>query len=92
MSYQKEYRESIENPEAFWSRQAELITWYEKPKSILSQDEKGFYHWFKGGKLNTSYLALDFHVENGRAEQAALIYDSPVTETVRSYTYRELLD
>ncbi len=92
MSYQKEYRESIENPEAFWSRQAELITWYEKPKSILSQDEKGFYHWFKGGKLNTSYLALDFHMENGRAEQAALIYDSPVTETVRSYTYRELLD
>ena len=92
MSYQKEYRESIENPEAFWSRQAELIRWYEKPKSILSQDEKGFYHWFKGGKLNTSYLALDFHVENGRAEQAALIYDSPVTETVRSYTYRELLD
>ena len=92
MSYQKEYRESIENPEAFWSRQAELINWYEKPKSILSQDEKGFYHWFKGGKLNTSYLALDFHVENGRAEQAALIYDSPVTETVRSYMYRELLD
>ena len=92
MSYQKEYRESIENPEAFWSRQAELINWYEKPKSILTQDEKGFYHWFKGGKLNTSYLALDFHVENGRAEQAALIYDSPVTETVRSYTYRELLD
>ena len=92
MSYQKEYRESIENPEAFWSRQAELITWYEKPKSILSQDEKGFYHWFKGGKLNTSYLALDLHVENGRAEQAALIYDSPVTETVRGYTYRELLD
>ena len=92
MSYQKEYRESIENPEAFWSRQAELINWYEKPKSILSQDEKGFYHWFKGGKLNTSYLALDFHVENGRADQAALIYDSPVTETVRSYTYRELLD
>ena len=92
MSYQKEYLESIKNPEAFWSRQAELITWYEKPKSILSQDEKGFYHWFKGGKLNTSYLALDFHVENGRAEQAALIYDSPVTETVRSYTYRELLD
>ena len=54
MSYQIEYRESIENPEAFWSRQAELIRWYEKPKSILSQDEKGFYHWFKGGKLNTS--------------------------------------
>jgi len=90
MSYQKEYRESIEHPEAFWSRQAELISWFEKPKTILSQDEKGFYHWFKGGKLNTSYLTLDFHVENGRADQTALIYDSPVTETVRRYSFQEL--
>ena len=90
MSYQKEYRESIEHPEAFWSRQAELISWFEKPKTILSQDEKGFYHWFKGGKLNTSYLALDFHVENGRADQTALIYDSPVTETVLRYSFQEL--
>ena len=90
MSYQKEYCESIEHPEAFWSRQAELISWFEKPKTILSQDEKGFYHWFKGGKLNTSYLTLDFHVENGRADQTALIYDSPVTETVRRYSFQEL--
>ncbi|MAD99416.1 MAG: propionyl-CoA synthetase [Proteobacteria bacterium] len=90
MSYQKEYRESIEHPEAFWSRQAELISWFEKPKTILSQDEKGFYHWFKGGKLNTSYLTLDFHVENGRADQTALIYDSPVTETVLRYSFQEL--
>jgi acyl-coenzyme A synthetase/AMP-(fatty) acid ligase len=90
MSYQKEYRESIEHPEAFWSRQAELISWFEKPKTILSQDEKGFYHWFKGGKLNTSYLTLDFHVENGRADQTALIYDSPATETVLRYSFQEL--
>ena len=90
MSYQKEYRESIEHPEAFWSRQAELISWFEKPKTILSQDEKGSYHWFKGGKLNTSYLTLDFHVENGRADQTALIYDSPVTETVLRYSFQEL--
>jgi acyl-coenzyme A synthetase/AMP-(fatty) acid ligase len=90
MSYQKEYRESIEHPEASWSRQAELISWFEKPKTILSQDEKGFYHWFKGGKLNTSYLTLDFHVENGRADQTALIYDSPVTETVLRYSFQEL--
>ena len=90
MSYQKEYRESIEHPEAFWSRQAELISWFEKPKTILSQDEKGFYQWFKGGKLNTSYLTLDYHVENGRADQTALIYDSPVTETVRRYSFQEL--
>ena len=64
MSYQKEYRESIEHPEAFCSRQSELISWFEKPKTILSQDEKGFYRWFKGGKLNTSYLTLDYHIEN----------------------------
>ena len=51
---------------------------------------KRFLSLVQGRKLNTSYLALDFHVENGRAEQAALIYDSPVTETVRSYTYREI--
>ena len=55
MSYQKEYRESIENPEAFWSRQAELINWYEKPKSILSQDEKGFYQ----AKIATAHFFME---------------------------------
>ena len=62
----------------------------EKTPSFTVNDEKGFYHWFKGGKLNTSYLTLDYHVENGRADQTALIYDSPVTETVRRYSFQEL--
>ena len=53
--------------------------------------KKGFYRWFRGGKLNTSYLALDVHVEQGRGDQPALIYDSPVTSTQRVYTYRQLL-
>ena len=53
MGYQEEYRESIEQPEQFWRRQAEQIAWYEFPQSILSQDEQGFHRWFKGGKLKS---------------------------------------
>lgn len=91
-SYKEIYKSSIENPEAFWAEKADLIAWYEKPKEILSKDENGFYRWYKGGKLNTSYLALDYHVENGRGDQTALIYDSPVTNVIKKYTYRELRD
>ena len=54
MGYKNEFQESIEKPEHFWRKQAELIKWYEFPKNILSEDENGFYRWFKGGKLNTS--------------------------------------
>ena len=92
MDYLTEYRQSIENPEAFWGQKAREITWFEAPKKILSIDEKGFYRWFKGGKMNTCYVALDQHVKEGRGEQAAMIYDSPVTGTVRTYSYRELRD
>ncbi|RDV14606.1 propionyl-CoA synthetase [Pontibacter diazotrophicus] len=90
--YLKAYKQSIENPEAFWGDQAARLAWYEQPQQVLSTDENGFYRWFKGGKLNTAYLALDFHVENGRADQTALIYDSPVTDTIKKYSYRELRD
>jgi acetate--CoA ligase len=92
MDYLTEYRQSIENPEAFWGQKAREINWFEAPKKILSIDEKGFYRWFKGGKMNTCYVALDQHVKEGRGEQAAMIYDSPVTGTVRTYSYRELRD
>jgi acyl-coenzyme A synthetase/AMP-(fatty) acid ligase len=90
--YAAVYAQSVTDPEAFWGEQAAQLAWYEKPQQVLSTDENGFYRWFKGGKLNTAYLALDYHVDNGRAEQAALIYDSPVTHTVKKYTYRELRD
>ncbi len=89
-AYREQYQQSLEHPEAFWREQAEQLDWYEFPQTILSQDEEGFYRWFKGGKLNTCYLAVDYHVENGRADQPALIYDSPVTDTQRTVTYREL--
>ncbi|SNC64015.1 propionyl-CoA synthetase [Hymenobacter gelipurpurascens] len=85
---------SLTDPAAFWAAQAGQIAWFEEPpQPVLSQDEgTGFYRWFRGGRLNTSFLCLDYHVQNGRAEQTALIYDSPVTQTVRRYTYQQLLD
>jgi hypothetical protein len=90
--YASAYSYSIEQPEAFWAEQAQQIEWFSPSQSILSTDENGFYRWFKGGKLNTAYLALDYHVANGRADQTAIIYDSAVTDTVRHYSYRELRD
>ena len=92
MSYQDLYLQSIEQPEVFWRKQAELIKWYEFPETILSQDEHGFFRWFAGGKLNTSYLALDAQIEDGRGNQLALIYDSPVTNSQRKFSYTELRD
>ncbi|MEI7587567.1 acetyl-coenzyme A synthetase N-terminal domain-containing protein, partial [Runella sp.] len=91
MPYEAIYHHSIENPESFWAAQAEKIHWFKAPEQILSKDEHDFYRWFKGGQLNTCYLALDYHVENGRGDQVALYYDSPVTQTFHQYTYRELL-
>ena len=91
MTYAKEYQRSIENFEAYWQGMAESIHWFEAPDIGLSKDEDDLYRWFKGGKLNTSYLALDHHVMNGRADQLALIYDSPVTGKKETYTYRALL-
>ena len=92
MDYSQLYQQSIEQPELFWRQRAEQIDWYKKPSTILSVDELGSDRWFADGELNTAYLALDYHVENGRAEQTALIYDSPVTDTVEQYSYRELRD
>ena len=92
MGYQAEHQKSIENPEDFWGNQAKEIDWFEFPQTILSQDSNQSYRWFEGGKLNTSYLALDHHVNSGRAEQAALIYDSPVTGQQQTFTYLELRD
>ncbi len=92
MSYQKEYQSSIEDPEKFWGEKAGLIDWYTVPQNILSTDEHGIQRWYADGELNTSHLALDYHVENGRGEQLALIYDSPVTSQKKTYTFSELRD
>ncbi|MBN0988665.1 propionyl-CoA synthetase [Amphritea pacifica] len=92
MSYKEEYRRSIETPEAFWAEKAEAIKWFKTPETILSKDENGIDRWFADGEMNTAYLALDYHVESGRGDQDALIYDSPVTDTKQRYTYSELRD
>lgn len=91
-SYQQEYRRSIEDPEGFWSEKAADLAWYKYPENILSRDDNGIDRWFADGELNTAYLALDYHVEQGRGDQAALIYDSPVTGSKATYSYRELRD
>ncbi len=92
-SYEEAYKLSIENPEKFWGEAAEKIHWFKKWDKVLDDSGKPyFYRWFVGGELNTSYLCLDYHVENGRADQYAMIYDSPVTNTIKKFTYKELRD
>ena len=90
--YKDVYTYSIEKPEAFWAEVGEDIHWSKKWDRVLNDDDPPFYRWYCGGELNTAYNALDIHVEHGRGEQKALIYDSPVTNHKRQYTYRELQD
>jgi len=91
MSYPTKYDQSISEKEDFWRVEAQKINWFTFPETILSTDGDDLYRWYAGGKMNTSYLALDVHVEQGRGEQLALIYDSPVTGVKKQYTYSELL-
>ncbi len=90
-TYKAIHAHSITNPEDFWAKQAEKIAWFKPPTKILSPGKDGTHRWFSGAKLNTAYLCLDHHVQNGRGDQLAIIYDSPVTNTQRKITYAELL-
>ncbi|HEX6650464.1 MAG TPA: propionyl-CoA synthetase [Pyrinomonadaceae bacterium] len=90
-AYDEAYRSWQQDPEGFWAQAAESIHWYKKWDQVLDASRAPFYRWFSGGLVNTCYNVLDVHVANGRAEQPALIYDSPVTNVVKTYTYRELL-
>ncbi len=92
MGYAEEFKRSLNDPEGFWSEQASLIPWIEPPKRILEQDDNGAWRWFGGGKLNSCFIALDQHVEAGRGDQTALIYDSPATGQVTKFSYSELTD
>lgn len=92
MSYKAEYDRSMNDPEGFWKEKAEALSWFKFPEKILSQDEHGIYHWFADGEMNTAYMALDYHVENGRGDNVAMIYDSPVTDSQEKFTYSELRD
>ncbi|MFW2331091.1 MAG: acetate--CoA ligase [Nitrospinota bacterium] len=91
-NYKEEYRHSIENPVSFWREKGNGIEWFKEPENILTYDEDKIAHWFADGEMNSSYLAVDYHVKNGRKDQLALIYDSPVTNTIKKYSYGELLE
>lgn len=90
--YRELFTASIDNPTGFWGDVARAVTWTRVPQRVLDDTNPPFYRWFPDGELNTCANALDRHVTGGRAEQPALIYDSPVTGTQRTYSYRELLD
>lgn len=92
MNYDKDYQEAHSNPKSFWAKQANAIPWFKKPSTILSRDNNGIDRWFADGEMNTAFLALDTHVLNGRGEETALIYDSPVTGKKRQYTFSELTE
>jgi propionyl-CoA synthetase len=90
--YDEAYARSMRDPEGFWGAAAEDIHWDRPWDRVFDGSRPPFHRWFVGGMLNTCYNALDLHVDRGRGKQPALIYDSPVTDTVRSFTYRELRD
>ncbi|MQY42962.1 AMP-binding protein [Epibacterium sp. SM1969] len=90
MGYRDVYANWQENPEAFWMKAAEAIDWVEAPKKALTDKGDGLYEWFADSKVNTCWNAVDRHVEAGRGEQTAIIYDSPITHTKREISYVEL--
>jgi propionyl-CoA synthetase len=90
--YAAAYERSLGDPARFWAEAARDIRWRTPPERVLDDGAVPFYRWFTGGELNTCENALDRHVEQGRADQLALIYDSPVTGAKRTFTYRELRD
>ncbi len=90
--YDEVYSRSLRDPEGFWGEAAEDVHWFKRWDRVLDTSRAPFYRWFSGGEVNTCYNALDRHVEGGRADQVALIYDSPVTGVKAAFTYRELLN
>ena len=86
------YAQWAKDPERFWAEAGEAIDWYKRWDRVLDGSRAPFYRWFPGGVVNSCYNALDRHVEHGRADQPALLYDSPVTGTIKTFTYRELRD
>ncbi|CAN5262712.1 propionyl-CoA synthetase [soil metagenome] len=90
--YAEQFNASINDPEAFWGQAASLVSWIRKPQQVLDSSRAPFYRWYPDATLNTCYNALDRHVADGRGEQAAVIYDSPVTGQQQTLTYERLLE
>jgi len=90
--YERDYVRALSDPEGFWADAAERVHWDKRWDKVLDDSNPPFYRWFAGGEVNTCYNTLDRHIEAGRGEQVALIYDSPVTDTIKRFTYTELRD
>jgi propionyl-CoA synthetase len=90
--YAEVYRQALEHPQQFWAEAAEAIDWEKRWDRVLDDSRPPFYRWFAGGRLNTCWNALDRHVAAGHGERVALIWDSPVTDTIARFTYREMRD
>ncbi len=91
-AYEDVFGSSTEDPEGFWLGAAAALDWDDTPTRALDASRPPFYRWFPDGRLNVCHNALDRHVDAGRGDQPALIYDSPVTGTQRTYTYGQLRD
>ena len=90
--YEETYRRAQDDPEAFWAAAAQPLVWSRRWDAVCDDSRPPLRRWFAGGALNTCYNCLDRHVERGRGKQLALVYDSPVTDAVRRFTYDELRD
>ena len=90
--YRAEHARSLKDPDGFWAEQAAKLDWSKRWGKVLDDSRAPFYAWFTGGELNACYNALDRHADGARADQAALIYNSPVTDSKKTFTYRELRD
>ncbi|WP_345411986.1 AMP-binding protein, partial [Pseudonocardia xishanensis] len=91
-AYEDVFRAAVQDREGFWLQAAQALEWEQPPTRALDEANPPFYRWFPDGTLNVAHNALDRHVAAGRGDQAALIYDSPVTDTKRTYTYGELTE
>lgn len=91
-AYDATYRRSLEHPDEFWAEAASELVWYRRWEKVLDGSRAPFYRWFEGGMVNTCFNAVDRHVESGQGNRTAILYDSPVTDTVRAISYRELRD
>jgi propionyl-CoA synthetase len=90
--YDDTYARALAKPEEYWAAAAEDLCWDRRWDRVFDDTRPPYYRWFAGGMLNTCYNAVDLHVDRGRGKQRALVYDSPLTDTVRVFTYAELQD
>ena len=89
-AYDAAYQRSLRDPRGFWSQAAQDIEWVRRPRAVFDDSTPPRIRWFPGAMVNTCFNAVDLHVLAGRGEQAALIYDSPVCKTIKTFSYRQL--